>query len=352
MSVIFYIIFFISAFLISFFIHRYFLNRSHKYTLKKANVSAERWSTQSKPIFGGITFYAVFMISILIYFVLPGSKFQFEDHFIALILVPTLGFLMGLADDMFNTPPNFKFVVQLIIAAVLIYFGIYIQIFDNIMLNYVLTVFWVVGIMNSINMLDNMDAISSLTTIVALSIVLVNIFLNCKLNLIFFTVVLLGSLSSIYAFLIYNWSPSKMYMGDNGSQFIGTLLAFFGILFLWNVPVIQKNPSELKSFLIVALAFIVPLSDTTTVTINRLMRKQSPFIGGMDHTTHHISKLVFSDRKTAFILLSVSILSGVLAILIANNFLALTKITIPLLILYVLAIFIALYSTTKISKPK
>ena len=147
-----------------------------------------------------------------------------------------------------------------------------------------------------------MDGVSSITSIIALSVVFVNIIFNCNLNLVFYTVVLLGSLSAIYAFLIYNWNPSKMYMGDNGSQFIGTLLAIFGILFLWNIPVIQNNPSELKSFLIVALAFIVPLSDTTTVTINRLMRKQSPFVGGRDHTTHHISYLGFSDRNVAVIL--------------------------------------------------
>jgi len=270
----------------------------------------------------------------------------------AIIIVPTLGFLMGLADDMFNTPPNFKFVVQVIIAAVLIYFGIYIKIFDSETANYIITVLWVVGIMNSINMLDNMDAVSSLTTIVILSAVFVNLLFNCEVNLNFYIIVLLGSISAIYAFLIYNWNPSKMYMGDNGSQFIGALLAFFGIIFMWNIPVTQNNPSELKSFLLVALAFIVPLSDTTTVTINRLMRKQSPFVGGKDHTTHHISYLGFSDRKVALILLSVSIISAFGAVLLANNIILLTNTTIPLLIIYVLLIFITLYSTTKISKPK
>lgn len=352
MAFISYVLFFVLLFITSLFIHRYFLKRSHKYLLKKANVSAERWSSQSKPIFGGITFYAVFILSILIYFLLPGSKFNLDDQFIAIILVPTLGFLMGLADDMFNTPPNFKFLIQLVIAGVLIYFGIYIQIFSVGWVNYLLTVFWVVGIMNSINMLDNMDAISSLITIIALIVAFINIIFNCQFNLVFYTIILLGTLASIVSFLYYNWNPSKMYMGDNGSQFIGSVLAVFGIIYMWNIPAVQNNPSELKSFLIVILAFIVPLTDTTTVTINRLLRKQSPFKGGRDHTTHHISYLGFSDRKVVIILSIIAIISAAFSVLIANNYIKLTKVSIPLFIVYIIIVFASLYSITKISKPK
>lgn len=347
-----YLLFFAVLFIFSFYFHKYLLKQSVKYSLKKTNISAERWASQSKPIFGGVTFYATFLLAMVLCFILPESKTYLNNVFIVLVLVVTLGFFMGFADDIMNTPPYFKFLVQMIIGLVLIYFDVYIKVFDNQIANYFLTVFWVIGIMNSINMLDNMDAISTSVTIVALVGVLVNIFINISIGSPFFVIVTLGCLAALVSFLFYNWHPAKMYMGDNGSQFIGVILAVLSIMFLWNVPQIRQENSELRSLLIVVFAFIVPIADTTTVTINRLLKGKSPFIGGKDHTTHHLSYLGLKDNIVAIILLIISIIGVAISVFIANFLPDLTLLTLVLLVSFALIVFLSLFLITRFSKPK
>jgi UDP-GlcNAc:undecaprenyl-phosphate GlcNAc-1-phosphate transferase len=257
---------------------------------------------------------------------------------------------MGLADDILSTPPGFKFLIQFIGAIILILFDLHIEIFESTILNYTLTVFWFVGVMNSINMLDNMDAI---TTSVGITILIGAITILSVLGMgsspLF--LVSIGGLAGLTSFLFVNWNPSKMYMGDNGSQFLGALLAIIGIQLFWNGSTVGTEHPISYAFLIAFLAFIVPITDTTTVTINRLLRKQSPFIGGRDHTTHHLSYLGLSDRMVAIILLCIN---GVGVLLATFLLLHPEKISIPLWVigLFSITIFGMLYANTKISKPK
>jgi len=111
-----------------------------------------------------------------------------------------------------------------------------------------------------------------------------------------------------------------MYMGDTGSQFLGMFLAAISILYLWNFRDPEGAFVQPKQFLIPLLLFIVPLIDTTTVFIRRLARKQSPFVGGRDHITHHLAYLGLSDRMVAIVLGSVSLLSIVLVYFYHQNF--------------------------------
>jgi len=344
----FYWIFFLYTLVISLVCHRFFVIRAERYKIKKVNTSAERWSSQTKPILGGITFFAIFIFAIINYSVAFGLQNLLQGPVFGIIIVITISFMMGLADDMLNTPPSFKFVIQIASAIILIYSGIYIHIFAVPLYNYILTVFWVVGIMNSINMLDNMDAITtsvSSTILLGTSIILA---LSQPYSGIVF-IISLGALASLLSFLYYNWSPAKMYMGDNGSQFLGSLLAILGIIVFWNAPNTTSH-SVLFPFLVAFLAFLVPISDTTSVTINRLMRGQSPFIGGRDHTTHHLSYLGLSERKVAGTLITINLISVCLAAFII---LFPDKYILPLWFTGICAFFVlvTLYSITKISKP-
>ena len=148
-----------------------------KNIILKANVTGIRWETQTKPIFGGITFFSLFIFGIINYVLLFKGDFLTNNIGVGIILVVTISFLIGLADDLLNSSPFFKFFAQLACALLLINFDIYIKIFESQTLNYLLTVFWVVGIMNSINMLDNMDAItSSISTLIFAFFILVVIY--------------------------------------------------------------------------------------------------------------------------------------------------------------------------------
>jgi len=344
-----FLIFFVYTFIFSLLMHRYFVIRAERYKIKKVNTSAERWSSQSKPILGGITFYATFIFAIFNYSFFFGIDNLLNAQIFGTIVVITMAFLMGLADDMLNTPPGFKFIFQFLSGIILIYTGIFINIFDNNWLNYLLTIFWVVGIMNSVNMLDNMDAI---TTSVSSTILLGAIFILYITQPFsgVFLFIAIGGLAGLLSFLYYNWNPSKMYMGDNGSQFLGALLAIIGIQVFWN-GVEMPDHSTLYPFLIVFMAFIIPITDTTTVTVNRLLRKQSPFVGGRDHTTHHLSYLGLHEKTIARLLLSINLIFVAFSIFII---LFPQKIFFPVWIIGILALFvmILLYVNTKISKPE
>lgn len=345
-----FIIFFAYTFALGLLLHFYLLKRSNTYKIKKANTSAVRWSSQSKPILGGITFYVLFLFSIINYALFFNYENLISGPVFGAIIVLNISFLMGLADDMLNTPPGFKFIVQIFGAIILIVFDLHINIFETDFYNYVLTIFWFVGVMNSINMLDNMD---SITTSIGITILIGALVVLSVLNMnngpIF--MVCIAALAGLLSFLFVNWHPAKMYMGDNGSQFLGALIAIIGIIVFWNGSTIGTDHPKTFPFLIAFIAFIIPITDTTTVTINRLMRKQSPFIGGRDHTTHHLSYLGLSDRKIAILLLSLNGLGVFTAVFLL---LYPDKVVFPLWLIGLIAIFIfgMLYANTKLTKPK
>lgn len=345
---------FIISLLLGGFLNNFFIKRPLKFLVKKANNSAIRFSTQSKPIFGGVGFYAVFIIMVIAaLFILQNEIYQTSEY-ISIILVVTLSFIMGLADDVISTPPSFKFIVQFLCAFIFIFNGIYIQISPYEWYNYVITVLWVVGIMNSINMLDNMDAVTTLTSFSIIGgAAMFAIMFDSEISM-FMGLVLISTSAALISFLFYNWHPAKMYMGDNGSQFLGAILALVGILFYWNAVPIEdfQYGYNLKQIIIVASAFVVPLSDTTTVTINRLLRKKSPFVGGRDHTTHHLFYLGLSVRGVGIVLFLINTIGVVLALYLINTGARLNYNYLWYFAAYPIIVFLLLYINTKFTKQK
>ncbi len=268
-----------------------------------------RWSGQAKPSLGGISFYIIFLFSISAFSLLPLSdNLTSNINLIGLIVASTVGFFIGLADDAYNTNPFLKFVGQFLCANILIATGVVIEISPYSYFNMAFTTFWVIGIMNSINMLDNMDGITANIAISILISILMCIFIDHGLNNAY-SLIIIGVMGALIGFLYFNWYPSKMFMGDTGSQFLGVFLAGASILFLWNYRDPNGWAIQPKQFLLPCIAFIVPLIDTLTVTIARIRRGQSPFVGGKDHTTHHLAYLGLRDDKVVIILSSLSFLS-------------------------------------------
>ena len=140
-----------------------------------------------------------------------------------------------------------------------------------------------------------------------------------------------------------------MYMGDTGSQFLGVVLAGLAINFLWNFP--STELGAISRVLLVALAFIVPLSDTTTVVINRLAKGTSPFVGGKDHTTHHLSYAGLSEQSVALLLAGIGIVSASLSFLLiaANHWTSLFTI---LFSVYAILVFLSLYLVSRLPLGK
>lgn len=313
------ILFFVGTIVFSFFINNILLKFVKTLGVRTQGEPLVRWSEETKPSIGGLTFYIIFLLSITLHpFIFSYHSEVINFKTTGIIGAVSLGFLMGLADDAYNTRPLLKFSTQLLCALILIYSGTYITLFESTALNYLLTILWVAGLMNSINMLDNMDGITgSVSLIITITLFFMMLVGNNTQNLEF--TIVIGLIGMLFGFMYFNWAPAKMYMGDTGSQFLGILLAALSINYLWN-PLSASEFSISRQFLIPLLVFIIPITDTTTVFIKRMRKGNSPFIGGKDHTTHHLSYLGFSEKKVAILMILISILFSILAIVVATMF--------------------------------
>ncbi len=272
-----------------------------------------RWGSTSKPTIGGISFYITFILSSLVLFVMNGSNTEFSSDFMALLIVSTLGFFIGLQDDAYNTRPLLKLFGQIMCGVIMILFGVAIDLTGIEAIDYFLTIFWVVGIMNSINLLDNMDGVTgTVSLMIVITILILFTLFGMGFGPFYFTLVSVAG--AILGFLVFNWHPSRIYMGDTGSQFLGALLAFIGVKFLWDIRGYQDQVVTSMQFITPVMTFLVPIMDTTFVTFARIMRGRSPFQGGKDHLTHHLTYIGVREKRIPVLLGFVSILSGFVAI--------------------------------------
>ena len=347
-----YIIFILGTLVFSWLMNHIFLRFVRSLGIRNKNETVIRWSETSKPSIGGLSFYIVFLLTISTFsfaFHTTGDLFNIRET--GVLMACSLGFLMGLADDAYDTKPILKSLTQIACGLILVFTGTTIEIFDNQLNNIFLTVIWVMGIMNSVNMLDNMDGITgSVSLVILLTMIACFIITGYIAN--FYFILISGIICALVTFLYFNWHPSSMFMGDSGSQFLGIFLASMGIIYFWNLePLTIEKVSLHKKILMPLLAFIVPIVDTTTVVVNRLSKKQSPFIGGKDHTTHNLARLGMSDQQVAISISIISLLSAFIILYTYNDYLLTTGKFIAL-ICYVIVVFIVLYSTTQVRKGK
>ncbi|NND94090.1 MAG: undecaprenyl/decaprenyl-phosphate alpha-N-acetylglucosaminyl 1-phosphate transferase [Flavobacteriales bacterium] len=334
--------FFISTFGFSILLYSIILRFAHTLGIREKD-TVVRWASTSKPALGGIVFYIVFLVSFVCQSILiDEGEFLTNIRSFGALGAASLAFVMGLADDAYNTRPLLKFLVQLSCGWILIATGTYIHLFEQDYLNYLLTIFWVVGIMNSINMLDNMDGITTVTSMFILLIAMVFMALHGLFESADF-IVMLGVSATLFAFLFFNWNPSKMYMGDTGSQFLGIVLAIAGIRYFWNSTLIDGSVSQWQQIVALLIGFSLPIIDTTIVSINRISRKQSPFVGGKDHTTHNLSYLGLSDSQVALIYTGLSALNLACCYIIFRFVNEWNLMTGLLLSIYPLSIFVAFF---------
>lgn len=348
----FYIVFFIVAFLFSFLINALFIKFARTLGIRDKKETVIRWASTSKPSLGGISFYIIFLISLACYSMFFQSQEVLGNKkVVGLLGTATLAFMMGLADDAYNTKPLLKLFVQILCGALLCYSGISIEIFPNVIFNYLLTILWVIGIMNSVNMLDNMDAIASIVSIFIFTAAAMLIFLSGAYDSIHF-LILIGLIASLSGFLIFNWHPSKLYMGDTGSQVIGLMLASMGIIYFWSdfPSHINDSISVSKQLLTVTIAFILPLADTTIVVLNRLMEMRSPFVGGKDHTTHNLFFRGVTEKRIAVLFGGIGFCSLIIIYILKTKITSWGIEQFSLFSIFPISVFFFLFATTRMKK--
>ena len=263
----------------------------------------DRWHRQPTPTLGGIAIFSAFWGALFVSFIASGS---YPVSYLALLFGSGLAFMVGLIDDLHPLTPPVKLGGQLVAATIIIFFGNQtIKFFPWPIANILLTYLWLIGITNSINLLDNIDGLATGVSIIAAG--LLGVFLWRDQNL-FLLQVDLALIGALIGFLIYNFPPAKIFMGDSGSLFIGFLLASLAVYRR------SQASSVLAVFGVPILIFLLPILDTTLVTVTRLLRGQSPTQGGTDHTSHRLVSFGLSEVQTLFVLYAIALIGGCSAI--------------------------------------
>ena len=238
-----------------------------KYGIVDAPDGQLKHQREPVPYFGGLAIYIAFVMSL-------AFTFEFRQDVLGIVLGGTIVVMLGLIDDFGVLTPPTKLAGQLLAVFVLIKSGIRIEIAvlpDWVDL--ILTVFWMVGLINAFNLLDIMDGLAAgVGAVSALFLLLVALFQGDQTTA-FMLAALIGSL---LGFLRYNWQPAKIYMGDTGAMFIGLLLGA--------MTMIGKYPSNHPVSLLTPVFILgVPIFDTLFVMYIRYMRGLPVFWGSPDH---------------------------------------------------------------------
>jgi UDP-N-acetylmuramyl pentapeptide phosphotransferase/UDP-N-acetylglucosamine-1-phosphate transferase len=262
------------------------------------------------PSMGGIAIFVGFFISSLIWIDIQGLSYM-KFILVALFVI----FFIGVRDDLVPLRAMVKLMGQLMAASLLIFlFDLRIKTFYGLLgvfelpdlVSYLITYLTIIVITNSFNLIDGLDGLAGTIAIVALLAFGVWFFLVGDQ---IFSILAFSMLGSIFAFLIFNWEPSEVFMGDTGALVIGMMLAILSIHFInVNYSLPSMMPYKFKGSVgTAACIIIIPLVDTLRIVILRISKRQSPFIPDKSHVHHAIMRLGMSHGQTTLILAGVQL---------------------------------------------
>ncbi len=259
--------------------------------------------TVATPRLGGVAI----SLSVLIATLLLREQYNLSQ-LTGILIGATLVSFLGLWDDRFTLNAWVKLAGQFVAVGLLLLTGVQVTALPFRALNILITVLWVVGLTNALNLLDNMDGLSAGVAAIAAA----HFALMCSFSGQYLVGMLsVAVMAACIGFLIYNWNPATIFMGDSGSLFLGFTLAALGIKLRFpdNVPFV--------TWMIPVLVMGVPIFDTTLVTLSRLRRGLNPLTAaGMDHTSHRLTYAGLTRREAVLVLYIVSFVLGLLAIFV------------------------------------
>ncbi|MBN2030808.1 undecaprenyl/decaprenyl-phosphate alpha-N-acetylglucosaminyl 1-phosphate transferase [bacterium] len=311
-----------------------------------------------KPLMGGVGIVIGLLLTvggdIVILYVFSSSHW-FQDHFSnvvdlfpllrsvlpKLVLILAGGFLihlLGLVDDILKgrLSYRFKFIVQFAVISSVVLGGVRISFMPTQLLDIVVTVVWIMGITNGFNLLDNMDGLASGISFICGGLLFVVAVLQGQ---VFFAFILAALTGSCLGFLFYNFHPSKLFMGDSGSLFLGYL---FGTLTATGSYVVEESVSTIPVIMPI-LILSIPLYDTFSVVFIRWKEKRPLFIGDKKHFSHRLVDLGMTYRGAVVYIYLVCFCVGIIALLLpyvsvgANIIILIQAITIYVLITILIA---------------
>jgi len=282
--------------------------------------NARKVHTRIMPRLGGLAIYAAFAtgLAALLPFLPDAMLGGYDKRFIAALLAGgTIIVLIGALDDRFELSAKVKLLGQIAAASVVVFgFGIRIDLlnipFGESMqpvaewLAIPLTILWIVGCTNAINLIDGLDGLAAGVSGIAIATVLVMAVITGSEPVMLLSAPLLGG---IVGFLRHNFHPAKIFMGDSGSLFLGFSLATLSMLGFKQVTIV--------SFVTPLLIIGVPLSDTFFAIVRRVVNKRPIFAPDKGHLHHCLRELGFSHRGTVLIIYGIAAFFGATAIIMS-----------------------------------
>jgi UDP-GlcNAc:undecaprenyl-phosphate GlcNAc-1-phosphate transferase len=264
----------------------------------------DRWHKKPTAMLGGVAIWLSVVITSLAF----SLQITYGKE---ILLASTFLFLVGLVDDLIHVKPYQKLIGQILGAAFVVYYGLALPWTGSKLINMALAIFWLIGISNAINLLDNMDGLASGIAIIAAGFLALSFVNTGQLTEALILLIFAGGL---LGFLVYNSNPASIFMGDCGSMFVGFFLASSALI---NVSG-GRSRSLLPVLAVPILVLFIPIFDTTFVTVLRKLSGRAASQGGRDHTSHRLVALGMSERHAVLMLYGFAALSGVLAILVQS----------------------------------
>jgi len=317
-----------------------------------ATPRVDRWHKKTTGLFGGVSIFFCMMTAWLIS---SAVFFQFQNYIQPLLPVALGGtamFFLGLVDDISEINPQYKLIGQVVVASILVIFGFQFNWFESKTANLLISIFWIVGITNAFNLLDNMDGLSAGVACIS------GIFLFLWLTVmpgahalaVPVQLILTAYVGSVLGFLFYNFNPASIFMGDAGSLFIGFMIACLTLI--ESPSDVQPVPlfNQLSVIAVPCLILFIPILDTAFVSFMRKLFSRSIFQGGRDHSSHRMVAIGFSERKAVIVLYLFAIISGLLALGIYPLDMRISIVIIALYLILVLLFWIYLANVEVYSK--
>ena len=326
MQVNYYLIRIIQVFLIGFAVSLVFTPISIRiaYRLDIIDKPRDDRRMHNRPIprFGGLGIFAGTMAAMIV----PA---QLNEKVFIVMLGGILMYGIGVADDILDLKPMAKFISQWLTASAVYAMGIRITFITNFFssgaggvdakvvlgegLGYIITVLWIVGITNAVNLMDGLDGLAAgSVAIMAMSLAYVAYIHGTRYGMLVVCIALMAMAGACLGFLPYNVSPAKTFMGDGGALFLGYMIATLSVL----------SPLKRATFIgtvIPIMTLAVPIFDTVSSMIRRMWRHESIMKADKEHLHHHLMAAGFGQRRSVLIMYGIVGIMGIVSILISRE---------------------------------
>ncbi len=289
---------------------------ANRYGLACGPSSDRHLHTSPIPRIGGVAIFASFVIlyGAFRFFVAHGWLARSLNSDVLKILLPASGmFLVGLVDDLRGLSAKTKLLAQVVGACCLFYGGLHFICFHwtgapswvNSGIGLLTTVFWVVLICNAINLIDGLDGLASGAALFSMATIFTVALVEGRYGVAVATLVLGGAMMG---FLVFNFNPASIFLGDSGSLFVGFMLSGFVL------AEAQKQQTVLDSVAIPLISLAVPLTDTALSVLRRFLSGHSLFGADKEHIHHKLLELGLTQRQVVWILYGVSASCAILSL--------------------------------------